>query len=72
MRVRCSEVPRIDSRSVPINFLEKAKLEKESIEAIDGPVIQSVWHKTKDSKIASMGYEHEGGSAGALNFSFKI
>lgn len=55
--MRCGEVSGIDPRSVPIKFLEEARLEKESIETIDGPVIQAVWHKTKDAYIVSMDYE---------------
>lgn len=70
--VRCSEVSGIDPRSVPIKFLEEARLEKESIETIDGPVIQAVWHKTKDAYIVSMDYEYGGGSVDTLNFSFNI
>lgn len=68
----CGEVSGIDPRSVPIKFLEEARLEKESIETIDGPVIQAVWHKTKDAYIVSMDYEYGGGSVDTLNFSFKI
>ena len=68
--VRCGKVPRIDFRSVPIKFLEKARREKEVIEAIDGPVIQTIWYKTKESYIVSMDYEYGEGSVETLNFNF--
>lgn len=56
MCVRCSEVPRVSSRSVPIKFLRKAIQERETVEAVDGTVTQVIWYKTEDAYIASVDY----------------
>lgn len=69
MCIRCTDFKTIDFRTVPIKYLIKANLERNIVEALDGPVYRIIWYKTHDSYIVSFDFSY-GEGKDTVNFSF--